>query len=331
VNELTLVVPGLAGMVASGEGTAHGVLAAAMSAGRPLGSPGPVDAPSVLSRILPAQCEYPGLASLSYLADYAVPPAAWCLRADPVGLGVGTAGLFLERLWFPDLPSAEREELAAAAAQVLSPCGLRLETSPAGRWYLLSDAPMGRGLKSPWDAVGENLLESWTEPTLGRDLLVLMNEVQVVLHQHRVNQARRDKNLAPVNCLWPWGGGPTTKPGAPAFSEIWTDGEPMAAGLAAMTGVPCRQADGLAAVLPGSGRSTLCWLSGEGGADACKLALERQWLAPLCDRWLPPSRLVLCGLNGEGMEIGRWQWWSMKRKRRGARTRNWTRYWKRDR
>jgi len=321
VNEWTLVVPGLAGMVAAGEGTARGVLAATMSAGRTLTSPGPADMPSVLSRLLPGRCEYPGLASLSYLADFAVAPATWCLRADPVGLGVGTAGLFLRQLWFPDLPSAEREELAAAVAQVLSPGGLKLEMSPAGRWYLLSDHPMGRGLKSPWDALGENLLESWTDAALGRDLLVVMNEIQVVLHQHRVNQARRDKGLAPVNCLWPWGGGPATKPGATAFSEIWTDGEPMAAGLAAMTGVPCRRADGLTDVLPGSGGSTLCWLSGEGAAEARKLALERQWLGPLCDRWLPPSRFVLCGLDGEGLELGRWQWWSVKRKRRDTRTR----------
>lgn len=94
----------------------------------------------------------------------------------------------------------------------------------------------------------------------------------------------------------------------------------MAVGLAAMTGLPCRQADGMASVIPDSGGSVLCWLNTEGGADARMLRLEQQWLAPLCDRWLPPSRFVLCGLDGEGVELGRWQWWSVKRRRRGDRT-----------
>ena len=36
---------------------------------------------------------------------------------------------------------------------------------------------------------------------------MLLNEIQVLLHQHPLNAARRARGLTPVNSLWLWGGG----------------------------------------------------------------------------------------------------------------------------
>ncbi|MGZ7354524.1 hypothetical protein ACXWRX_09325, partial [Streptococcus pyogenes] len=41
----------------------------------------------------------------------------------------------------------------------------------------------------------------------GRRWRVLINEAQVLLHQHPLNAERRAKGLPPVNSLWLWGAG----------------------------------------------------------------------------------------------------------------------------
>jgi len=294
-----------------------------MAAGRGLTSLGQVCENPVLSRISPGAGKYPGLAALSYLADHGVAPAQWCLRVDPVGLDVGTAGLFLRTGQLPGLGEAEMRELATAAAQVLESSGLQLELSSAGHWYLLSPAPLGGGLKPPWEAEGENLLDAWTEGDVHRTLSLMVNEIQVVFHQHEINRRRRSRGLPAINFLWPWGGGPGAMPALRMEAEIWSDGEAMAAGLAAAAGLPCGRAENLAGIPRRRGRSLLCWLSGEGGREARWAALEQGWLAPLRDRWLVPSRFVLCGLDGEGVELRPLHWWAMKLGRTGARTKAW--------
>jgi hypothetical protein len=58
-----------------------------------------------------------------------------------------------------------------------------------------------------------------------------LNEVQMFLHCHPINQSRQGEGKPAVNSMWLWGGGKlsTTLPSA-SFSGVWTD-NPLAIGL----------------------------------------------------------------------------------------------------
>jgi hypothetical protein len=74
-----------------------------------------------------------------------------------------------------------------------------------------------------------------------------LNEVQMFLHGHPVNEAREACGKPVVNSLWLWGGGrqPAAQPAT--YSSVWSD-NPLAAGpgrhlrhaLAAAPGQPER-------------------------------------------------------------------------------------------
>ena len=68
------------------------------------------------------------------------------------------------------------------------------------------DAPTPT-LAAPEQALGEDLYQHLPDGADGRRWRVLLNEVQVLLHQHPRNAERRTRGLPPVNSLWLWGGG----------------------------------------------------------------------------------------------------------------------------
>lgn len=67
----------------------------------------------------------------------------------------------------------------------------------------------------------------------GREVLTgdpLLNEIQMLLHAHPVNDAREARGEPPVNSLWLWGAGRTPKASS-TWSSVLAD-EPVAMGLA---------------------------------------------------------------------------------------------------
>lgn len=58
-----------------------------------------------------------------------------------------------------------------------------------------------------------------------------INEAQMLLHAHPVNQVREMAGLPQVNSLWPWGGGRLPDPGSCSHDVIWST-NPVARGIA---------------------------------------------------------------------------------------------------
>ena len=62
------------------------------------------------------------------------------------------------------------------------------------------------------------------DPATGADytsvVRMLLNEVQVLLHQHPLNAARQTRGLPPVNSVWFWGAGRLPAPG-PSPTAAW--------------------------------------------------------------------------------------------------------------
>jgi hypothetical protein len=129
--------------------------------------------------------------------------------------------------------------------------------------------PAALEARSPQELAGMDI-----DPHLpGAPWTALLNEMQMALHEHPVNETRE----LPVNSVWLWGAG--TLP--PAVSGPWRSvsaTEPLALGLARAAGIASRATAGAAhawlADLPAEGRHLAVL---EGAAAA----LEEDWFAPL--------------------------------------------------
>jgi len=316
LNSPTLVVPGLSRVMAEAVAGEPGALLPALR--RAAGAALPTR-DAALCRVRAARRLAPALAPLSYLGDTGRLPTGYCLRADPVHVSVGSAGLFLERAALPDLDAAQAGSLAQALAPALARLGLRLECPRPDRWYLLGERSLGTGLAPPWEAMGDNLLEAWSDPGLKQGLSELMHEAQVAWHQHPENRARLAARKAPANCLWPWGGGVPEPLSADGWAWLaGAAGDALARGVAGAAGLRFHPVQALAS-LPADGGAGLVWLPGHADAASAALALERDWLAPLARAWLPPRRVLLCGLDGEAWAFGARHWWQVRWRTRPGR------------
>lgn len=133
--------------------------------------------------------------------------ALW-ICADPGHARADIGALRLMRCGDLDLSRDEADALLRELKPVFGDAGFELSAPAPSRWFL-------RGLVSdqypeapdPEDILGDDL-----EAHLpgGRDAPKwrrLLNESQVVLHNHAVNTARAARGAVTANTLWFWGGG----------------------------------------------------------------------------------------------------------------------------
>ena len=129
------------------------------------------------------------------------------LRADPVHLHVGMRGMTLLDSQHIGLTTEEAQSLAATLAPLFAAAGWQLHAARHDRWYIHSEQAI-RLTTTPLDQVNTRLMNS-SLPTgqSAARIMRLLNDAQVVLHDHPVNQSREARGQHPVNSLWLWGGG----------------------------------------------------------------------------------------------------------------------------
>jgi hypothetical protein len=229
------------------------------------------------------------VAPYTLLADGGAPGADFWMRADPVHLNVGRDSLALDGATL-DLSCAEAESLVATLNRHFGEA-LAFQAPHPERWYIrFSEAPevettpasIARGT-----AIGDKL------PT-GKDALrfrTLLNEVQMLLHEHPVNTERETRGVSVVNSVWLWGGGELEAHPVRPFSVVLAE-DPLARGLALAAGIPAKTAF---SSLPEQGKALVV-------IDAQRSAnLERDWFAPLLAA-LEEGRMGMLSLflGGEG-------------------------------
>jgi len=222
--------------------------------------------------------------ALTVLANGGDPGDELWARADPVHLH-----LLRDRVIV--MPSAafslSREEADALCAT--------LNRHFAGRLELLAPHP------EQWCArVGEELDVESASPLqmagreigLGRPGEALVNEAQMLLHEHPVNEAREARGELPVNGLWFWGAGRAPRVARGRWHSVSAD-EPVALGLARLAETRSRPLPASAAAFlertPEDGRHIVVLdalraplaLSDAGGCRSRLEALEERWFAPL--------------------------------------------------
>jgi len=179
------------------------------------------------------------------------------VRADPVHL----------RLPRDRAVVAPAEALSIAPEEAASLCealnrhfaGCEFTPVEPGRWC----ARVAEGVHEQ-----SALQVAGTEPDVRAQGAPLLNEIQMVLHEHPVNEAREARGEPAVNSVWIWGGGR-----APSARSAWQSvaaDDPAVRGAARLAGTRHR-------ALPRSGREWLDRLP----EDGRHLAVLDQLRAPL--------------------------------------------------
>ena len=177
----------------------------------------------------------------------------------------------------------------------------------AETWFMRADDWQELATASPDAAMGSNLADWMPAGPTALAFKKLQNEIQMLWHEHPVNEARQFRGLAPVNSFWMWGG--ASAPAAARAGNMAVASWPAAgpAGkppswLAAMATPGKHAAPGEAGtvVLPhlipmGAGNDWGAWLG-------AMQQLETEWFAPLLaalrDGRTEELTLILSGRDG---------------------------------
>lgn len=237
------------------------------------------------------------------------------LRADPVHLQVGMRGMTLLDAAHVGLSLEESEALAAHLKPLFKEAGWHLLATARGRWY----GHPSHAIKlqtTPLDEVATRHVNSALPvgPSAAR-VMRLVNDAQIILHDHPVNQARERRGDMPINSIWLWGGGEMPKAGR-RFRQVLAE-QTEALALARLSGsdsAPCParlrdmpRADSTLLVLPEFPAHATA-------ADAARL--DGEWFMPLLQglrigRFRHAS-ITLTGPEGGGVRLGMldaWKFW----------------------
>ena len=173
------------------------------------------------------------LAPITLQADGGTAGTDYWLRTDPVHFRVMRDRIVLADSHALDLA---QEEADALAASIQAHFGATFSPRPLQpqRWYLRLPEPPQLATTPLPCAAGCDI-----DPLLPRGddasrFRTLLNELQMLLHDHPVNQAREARGELPVNSLWLWGGGALPEV-CPSGLQIATD-NPNAQALARFAG-----------------------------------------------------------------------------------------------
>jgi len=223
------------------------------------------------------------LAPLSWVGEGSEGVEGYWLHADPVHLRAERDAVLLFDAGHFALERESARALVDALNVHFAPDGLRFFAPNPTRWYVRLDrvpdistwplrAAAGRSIDALLPYGSEAL--AWHRR---------VNEIQMLLHAHAVNEMRESAGQLAINSVWFWGGGMLPAAAGGRFSGVWGD-DPLARGLARAASLPW-------AAMPEGADS---WLAQAGAGEhvmlldmhteqprEALLAAERLWFIPL--------------------------------------------------
>lgn len=196
-----------------------------------------------------------------------VPGDAVWTRADPVHMRIQRERVLMVPTTAFPVSHAEAEALCAALTRHFAST-VEFRALDEHRWCARLARDTDLGDAPPLEMAGR-------EATIGPED-ALLTEVQMLLHNHPVNQAREARGEPVLNSVWLWGSGRLPS-GAHCHWRTVASADPFALGLAKLAGASPRP-------LPASGDAWLAQCPEEGRhlvmLDPSE-AIERDWIAPL--------------------------------------------------
>lgn len=162
------------------------------------------------------------------------------LRVDPCHLRVEMAGVRMLACGDLSLGADEVREFAAAVQPLFVDAGWPFDAARAQRWYARPDVvhpPIGGD--APEQVLGAYIDTALPQGEAGRATRRWLNELQMALHDHPLNRARRDRGLPEVNSLWLHGDGVAPATLTARIASVWSQ-DALVLGCARAAGV-CEQ------------------------------------------------------------------------------------------
>jgi hypothetical protein len=218
--------------------------------------------------------------------------ACWS-RADPVHLRLLRDRLIL----VPGHALAVKAEEAQALCETLNghfAGSIAFEAVDALRWAARLSEDAAFEADCPLDAAGRDVDLALPAGRSASRTHQILNEAQMLLHAHPVNEAREARGEPPVNSFWLWGAGRRPRAAAGRWQSVSAQ-DPLALGLARLAGALTRRLpatagawlersaqDGRHLLVLDALRAPLAL--GEAAEYRAALErLERDWFAPLLD------------------------------------------------
>ncbi len=249
------------------------------------------------------------------------PPAGtWaCARAVHLATAIEHLRLAAEDV---DMQAGESAALVEDINRHLEGRGFTLHVQPhAADWMLECPGSIECSSVEPGLAAGRSVRDLMPAGRDGARIRSLVNEIQMLLHEHPVNLARAARGRPAINTMWPWGFGRFEEMDDVSLPTLYTD-DAWLSGVWGLHGARARPLDEFAGQVDADGHAVLVAGSRPPQvgvpADASGGALA--WAERTC---LAPALAALCSgavggvdvlLGGRACAVGR-----------GARLRFWRR------
>jgi hypothetical protein len=244
------------------------------------------------------------------LADGGEPGAHHWLRADPVHLKLEGGRLVLADSGIFPVSQQEAESLTESLNAHFSGEGLSFYPLRPDRWYLRAESAPALETTALSEAAGRSIDALLPHGADAAPWRTRLNDIQMLLHGHPVNEERERTGELPVNSVWLWGGGMLQDRVSAPCNALWSR-EPFAAGLAQAARIAARTLpDGAAELLRASAsegvnlilldrlRGAAQYGDTHGWREGLR-QLERDWFAPLLEA-LRGERIGMVSVHGLG-------------------------------
>jgi hypothetical protein len=162
------------------------------------------------------------------------PEGTW-LCATPVHLLTGIDHLQLAPLETLRIDAEESTELVRSIDSFLAEVGMKLVRVRDATWALRWNGPLRASTWEPAQAAGLDVFDFMPSGPQAAKLRSLMNEIQMLLHDHPVNERRARKGEPVINSLWLWGAGESSGHASQVLPTLHTD-DAWLGGIWRMTG-----------------------------------------------------------------------------------------------
>ncbi len=261
----------------------------------------------------PAAAKDLPIAAITRAADRGAVEDGWWMRADPVHLRADQHRLLLFDDALLQVSAAEAEALTQSVNALYDADQWHLEATTPARWHMRLEHDSAIQTVAPNAVLGLNIDSFLPRGPGARRWRGVMNDVQMLLHAHPINQARAAQNKPAINSLWLWGAGQLPKRVASPFTYIASD-DPLVLGLALLSNTPCHAIPGDYAEwkdLRGMHENCLIvWKHGwkealhddAEGWSAALAHLDRAWMSPLAQALYRGGLASLTLYPGNGMQ-----------------------------
>jgi len=210
-----------------------------------------------------------------------------------------------------NLSQPEADALAASIGQHFGDALCPIPLQPQ-RWYMAFPHPPQLTTTPLSVATGRDIDLLLPQAADAMRFRTLLNELQMLLFAHPVNQAREARGDLPVNSLWLWGGG--NKPAMPKTGVPVYACNSEARALAAFSKTPLHPAPShlekslleINSVILLDDLTTSGQCGDAYGWRETLISLEKNWFSPLLGalRTLGPQGLHLCDpVNGKALHL----------------------------